>query len=65
MSRVNCITGNDPRHQRGLQIAAAFDLRKRGDDWLVPSQSGKGTYRVRLGSPHPTCTCPDHQTAPG
>ncbi|MDQ3692286.1 MAG: transposase [Chloroflexota bacterium] len=27
----------------------------------MPSQSGKGTYRVKLGAPHPTCTCPDHQ----
>ncbi len=51
----------DPRDLRGQQIAAGQNVRKRGDDWLVPSQSGKGTYRVRLGTPHPTCTCPDHQ----
>ena len=61
MSTVNSTIAVNPREQRGAQIAAAFDLRKRGDDWIVPSQSGKGTYRVRLGEPHPTCTCPDHQ----
>src|SRR5215218_6403639 len=51
----------DAREHRGLQIAATFDLRKRGDEWVVPSQSGSGTYRVRWGKPHPTCSCPDHQ----
>jgi len=61
MSTVNVTIGVDPREQRGSQIAASFNLRRRGDDWLVPSQSGKGTYRVRLGEPHPTCSCPDHQ----
>lgn len=61
MSTVHFTTPVDPREQRGSQIAAAWRLRKRGDDWLVPSQSGTNTYRVRLGEPHPTCTCPDHQ----
>ena len=61
MSTVNSTISGDPREQRGAHIAATFNLRKRGDDWLVPSQSGAGTYRVRLGAPHPTCTCPDHQ----
>jgi hypothetical protein len=61
MSTVNFTTPDDPREQRGGQIASTFNLRKRGDDWLAPSQSGKGTYRVRFGEPHPTCTCPDHQ----
>ena len=61
MSAVNSTISGDNREQRGGQIAATYDLRKRGDDWLVPSQSGKGTYRVRLGNPHPICSCPDHQ----
>lgn len=60
MSQMNCST--DPRQQRGEQIAATLRVRQKGDDWIVPSQSGKGTYRVRLGAPHPTCSCPDHQT---
>ena len=59
MSHVDCST--DPRQQRGARIAAGLDLRKRGDDWIVPSQSGSGSYRVRLADPHPTCSCPDHQ----
>jgi hypothetical protein len=58
MSAANATTA---RGQRGAAIAATYDLRKRGDDWIVPSPSGKGTYRVRMGAPHPTCTCPDHQ----
>src|SRR5215216_1024373 len=61
MSSLNSTIGVNPRDVRGAQIAAAYDLRTRGDDWLVPSQSGSNTYRVCLGSPHPTCTCPDHQ----
>jgi transposase len=61
MSETNLTTPVSARDARGAQIAATFDLRKRGDDWIVPSQSGNGTYRVRMGKPHPTCTCPDHQ----
>lgn len=61
MSGVNSTNDVKSREVRGAHIAATFDLRKRGDDWIVPSQSGTGTYRVRLGEPHPTCTCPDHQ----
>jgi hypothetical protein len=61
VSATNVTTGLNPRDVRGAQIAATFDLCKRGDDWIVLSQSGNGTYLVRLGQPHPTCTCPDHQ----
>lgn len=61
MSTVNVTTGVNARDARGAQIAASYDLRKRGDEWIVPSQSGSGTYRVRMGQPHPTCSCPDHQ----
>lgn len=61
MSTTNSTIGVNARDLRGAQIAASFDLRKRGDDWIVPSQTGTGSYRVRLGEPHPTCSCPDHQ----
>ena len=61
MSSIKSTTGVNPRDVRGAQIAATSDLRQRGDDWIVPSQSGKGAYRMRLDAPHPTCTCPDHQ----
>ncbi len=53
----------DDREQRGLVIAATAALRKRGNDWMVPSQSGQGTYKVE---PEPDwriggyiCSCPD------
>ena len=59
MSQANCST--DPRQLRGAQIAAVSNIRKRGDIWLVPSQPSSGTYSVRLGAPHPTCSCPDQQ----
>lgn len=43
----------DAREQRGMEIAATTRLRRGKDGWLVPSQSGVGTYRV---VPHPTTT---------
>jgi hypothetical protein len=36
-----------------MQIAATMPLRRDAGGWIVPSQSGPGTYRV---SPHPTTT---------
>src|SRR5215210_4067072 len=60
MSQTYCTPGTDPRQQRGQLIAANLDLRRRGDGWIVPSQSGKGTYVVTLGDT-PRCSCPDHE----
>lgn len=56
----------DAREQRGMQIAATTRLRKSKEGWLVPSQSGIGTYRVSAGIPGPgeqplVCTCPDYE----
>jgi hypothetical protein len=51
----------DPREQRGLIIAAKCRLKRKGNVWLVPSQSSGIKYSV---TPHPTephCTCPDHE----
>lgn len=50
------------REQRGLQIAARCKLTKKGEAWLVPSQSGQGKYTVCLDGEQPKCDCPDHQT---
>ena len=36
----------DTRQERGLQIAEARCLRRKGDLWIVPSQAGRGTYVV-------------------
>jgi transposase len=48
------------REEKGLQIAALSKVTKKGDNWIVPSQTGDGTrYTVDLESQ--TCTCPDHE----
>lgn len=36
MSSVNPTIAVNPRDARGAQIAATFDIRKRGEDWIVP-----------------------------
>jgi hypothetical protein len=46
MSHSQCITDCDSRELRDRQIATAFDLRMRDNDWLVTSQSGA----VRIAS---------------
>jgi transposase len=35
------------RQQRGLEIAATVKIVRRRNEWIVPSQTGKGRYRVR------------------
>jgi hypothetical protein len=48
------------REQRGLAIVANQKIQKVSDwIWSVPSQSGMGSYGVRLGKTS-TCSCPDH-----
>lgn len=49
------------REQRGLVIAATTKIRRYGDRWQVPSQSGHGFYMVSL-SDSGTCSCPDWET---
>src|SRR5688572_20767046 len=56
------LTVSDPRQQRGLEIAATFNLVQKGGAWIVPSQSGKGRYTVCPDPETPHCTCPDHET---
>jgi predicted nucleic acid-binding Zn finger protein len=51
----------DGRQQRGLEIAARCKIQKRGDGWVVPSQSVRGSYLVTLESDGPHCTCPDFE----
>jgi hypothetical protein len=50
------------REQRGLRIAATCKLTKKGQIWLVPSQSGHGRYTVSPDPESPHCSCPDHET---
>jgi hypothetical protein len=49
------------REQRGVRIAATCQLTKKGQIWLVPSQSGHGRYTVSPDPDTPHCTCPDHE----
>ena len=53
---------DNPRQQRGLIIAAVAKITKKNGDWLVPSQSGKGKYKVRLDGAYTRCSCPDYET---
>ncbi len=41
----------DLREQRGMELAATRTISKKSGIWIVPSQTGKGTYRVHLMLP--------------
>ncbi len=47
------------REQKGEDIAKRCKIVKSGNLWLVPSQSGKGKYKVDADAQH--CSCPDHE----
>jgi hypothetical protein len=52
----------NPREQRGIELAEAAKISRRGGDvWAVLSQNGGGRYWVRLNSDKPFCTCPDYE----
>ena len=52
----------DGRRQRGLEIAATTRIARQGEgEWLVPSQTLNGQYRVRKGPNGFECTCPDFE----
>jgi hypothetical protein len=56
----------EARQQRGLELAATVRIVRKRNEWFVPSQSGKGRYKVRAiskGKFH--CNCPDHETHGG
>jgi hypothetical protein len=52
----------DLREQRGMELAATRTIHHKGGLWIVPSQTGNGTYRVHLMPRIASCTCPDHET---
>ncbi len=52
----------ETREQRGIALAKAGTLKQKGALWVVPSQSGSGTYVVEPGTQLPNCTCPDYET---
>ncbi len=49
------------RRQRGLAIAAVCKIVRKNGQWVVPSQTGNGSYRVILDPKPfvPMCTCKD------
>jgi transposase len=47
------------RELKGLEIAARCRIDFKDDVWLIPSQSGKGTYRVTLSPEADHCECED------
>jgi transposase len=47
------------REQKALVIAAKSKIARKGDTWVVPSQTGSGKYTVDADLSH--CTCPDHE----
>lgn len=51
------------RQERGKQIAQTCRIEKTAKGWVVPSQSGQGTYLVYTKSllSAPECTCPDFE----
>src|SRR5438874_9700773 len=51
----------DLREERGREIAERLRIEKRGNAWIVPSQGGKGTYKVTLQTDALHCTCPDFE----
>src|SRR6266540_3897661 len=50
----------DMRELKGLEIAARSRIIFESGFWYVPSQSGSGKYKVKLGE-SPSCTCEDFQ----
>ena len=45
----------DAREQKGREIAERATIRKWGDAWIVPSQTGDGVYRVTLDAGEIRC----------
>ena len=52
----------DERQMKGMEIAKMLKIRRNEKGWIVPSQSGHGTYLVKMEGHKPTCDCPDCQT---
>src|SRR5262245_24758057 len=50
----------DARKERGRELAQRGHIVKLTQGWRVPSQSGAGSYFVRLAK-KPSCTCPDFE----
>lgn len=49
------------REQKAVEIADKFRIVETAGKWMVPSQSGKGKYAVRVVGHSSDCTCPDFE----
>ncbi len=49
------------REMHGMEIARTNRIRRNEKEWIVPSQSGRGTYRVWENGHSYLCSCPDCQ----
>jgi transposase len=49
----------NPRQIKGQEIADRFRITKQENLWLVPSQNGKGKYKVDPEKGY--CSCPDYE----
>ena len=56
------MNGTSTRQQRGLELAATRTIRQKAGLWIVPSQTGAGTYNVHIMPKITSCTCPDFET---
>jgi transposase len=60
---MSTIDPTEARRQRGLAIAAVCKIVQKNGQWVVPSQTGNGEYRVNLNPQNPAvpmCNCPDY-----
>jgi transposase len=52
----------DMRQAKGQQIAQMCQIEKKdANSWIVPSQSGRGAYKVELYGTDYKCNCPDYE----
>jgi hypothetical protein len=49
----------DRREMKGVQIAHSGRISETPKGWIVPSQSGKGSYLVHKEGEETKCNCPD------
>ena len=55
------VTAMDARQEKGLIIAGKFQPYLNNGTWIVPSQSGPGSYKVKADDKNPRCSCPDYE----
>jgi transposase len=49
------------RKERGMILAATKRIRQQAGRWVVPSQTGPGSYSVFITQTEHSCTCPDYE----